>query len=65
MQRSHTVCGNADKNCPVFPGKSEIIHHGFDDPPHLAQNLTDEDDILKIYKRVALEIKDWVSALGF
>ncbi len=27
-----TVCDNAQQTCPVFPGKSEVIHVGFDDP---------------------------------
>jgi len=31
-----TVCGHANENCPLFPGKTEIIHVGFDDPPKMA-----------------------------
>ena len=31
-----TVCGHADENCPLFPAKTRVIHHGFDDPPKLA-----------------------------
>lgn len=27
-----TVCGHADENCPFFPAKTKVIHHGFDDP---------------------------------
>ena len=27
-----TVCGNAQETCPVFPGKTEVIHVGFEDP---------------------------------
>ncbi len=27
-----TVCGNAQETCPIFPGKTEVIHVGFDDP---------------------------------
>ena len=27
-----TVCDNADKVCPVFPGKVERIHWGIEDP---------------------------------
>ena len=30
-----TVCGHADENCPIFPGKTKIVHVGFDDPPKL------------------------------
>jgi arsenate reductase len=27
-----TVCDNAKESCPVFPGKTERIHWGFEDP---------------------------------
>lgn len=27
-----TVCDNASDKCPVFPKKTTVIHHGFDDP---------------------------------
>ena len=27
-----TVCGNAEKNCPIFPGISQRMHWPFDDP---------------------------------
>ena len=27
-----TVCGNAQKTCPVFPGKHEKIHWDLEDP---------------------------------
>ena len=28
-----TVCGHANQHCPMFPGKTKVIHVGFDDPP--------------------------------
>lgn len=28
-----TVCANADKDCPLFPGKVTRYHWGFEDPP--------------------------------
>ena len=31
-----TVCDHAHESCPVFLGKTRIIHVGFDDPPRLA-----------------------------
>ncbi len=30
-----TVCDSAHESCPVFPGKTKVIHVGFDDPPKL------------------------------
>lgn len=27
-----TVCSNAKDNCPIFTGRVEVIHVGFDDP---------------------------------
>jgi arsenate reductase len=54
-----TVCSDAHETCPVFPG-GEIIHVGFDDPPRLSKDLT-EEDTLKAYRRVRDEIKDFIS----
>ena len=58
-----TVCGHADEHCPVFPGKTKVIHHGFDDPPKLAQHARTEEEILAPYRRVRDEIKAYVAAL--
>jgi arsenate reductase len=58
-----TVCGHADENCPVFSGKTKIIHHGFDDPPKLAQNAVSEEDALRHYRRVRDEIKACIATL--
>ena len=54
-----TVCGHANENCPVFFGSPKVIHVGFEDPPQLAQNLIDEEDILNQYRRVRDEISDF------
>ncbi|MDC1026390.1 arsenate reductase ArsC [Candidatus Thioglobus sp.] len=27
-----TVCDNASQTCPIFPGKTELVHLGFEDP---------------------------------
>lgn len=58
-----TVCGHANENCPVFPGKTKIIHTGFDDPPRLAENAETEDEVLDCYRRVRDQIKDFVETL--
>jgi arsenate reductase len=51
-----TVCDHAYENCPYFPG-SKIIHIGFQDPPFLTKSMTDENQILDIYRKIRDEIK--------
>lgn len=58
-----TVCGHADETCPVFPGDTRKIHHGFDDPPKLAANATTEEQTLAPYRRVCREIKDFIESI--
>ncbi len=58
-----TVCGHADKHCPVFVGNTKKIHHGFADPPQLAQGENDEERILEIYRRVRDEICEYVKTV--
>jgi arsenate reductase len=54
-----TVCGHANEKCPVFFGAPKVIHVGFDDPPKLANGLTNEEEILSHYRRVRDEIKNF------
>lgn len=58
-----TVCDHAHESCPVFPGKTKLIHVGFRDPPHLTKKLTDETKILNIYRGVRDEIRDFIISL--
>jgi arsenate reductase len=58
-----TVCDNAHESCPMFPGKTKIIHVGFDDPPRLAKEARAEEDALNCYRRVRDEIKSFVENL--
>ena len=58
-----TVCGNAHENCPYFPAKTRVKHVGFDDPPFLTKDMTDEDAILDVYRRVRDEIRTFVETL--
>lgn len=57
-----TVCSDANENCPIFPG-GKIIHVGFDDPPRLTSQMNEEEEILKVYRRVRDEIKQFVENL--
>jgi len=58
-----TLCGDANDNCPVFPGKTKVMHFGFEDPPKLAEGAADEEEALGHYRRVRDEIRDFVSKL--
>lgn len=57
-----TVCDAAKETCPYFPG-GEVIHVGFQDPPALTKAMTDEEEILKVYRRVRDEIENAIKAL--
>lgn len=59
----YTVCGHAGENCPVFHGKTKVIHHGFDDPPKLAKDAKTEGEALGHYQRVREEIRAWITGL--
>ncbi len=58
-----TLCDDAQQSCPFFPAKTAIIHHGFDDPPQLAENSRDEEEAMGHYRRVRDEIKAYVETL--
>jgi len=58
-----TVCDSANESCPMFPGKTKIVHVGFDDPPRLAKEAKTEEETLNIYRRVRDEIKAFVEKL--
>ena len=58
-----TVCGHADETCPVFPGSTRKIHHGFDDPPKLAASAQTDQEKMLPYRRVCLEIKAFIESL--
>lgn len=55
-----TVCGHADENCPVFPGKTKVIHHGFDDP---AKAEGTEEEKPAVFRRVRDEIRAFIETL--
>ncbi len=58
-----TVCGHANEHCPMFPGKTRVIHVGFDDPPALAKGVVDEREVLNIYRRVRDDVRQYVESL--
>jgi len=58
-----TVCGHADKSCPILPASVKVIHHPFDDPPRLAKEVDDEEAKLDCFRRVRDEIRAFVEGL--
>ncbi len=58
-----TVCGHAHENCPFFPGKTKVIHRGFDDPPYLASDASSDEEAMPHYRRVRDEIRAYVETL--
>jgi arsenate reductase len=53
-----TVCDNANESCPVFPGKTERIHKGFEDPP--AQGVGSDAYRLNVFRRLRDEMQEWI-----
>ena len=49
-----TVCGNADQECPTYPGQFHRHHWGFEDPAHAEGS---EDEVMETFRKVRNEIK--------
>jgi arsenate reductase (thioredoxin) len=58
-----TLCDDADENCPFFPAKTKVIHHGFDNPPKLAAGSKSEEEKISHYRRVRDEIREYIENL--
>jgi arsenate reductase len=56
-----TVCDHAHESCPLFSGKTKVVHVGFDDPPRLAKTARTEEEALGHYRRVRDEIRAFVA----
>ena len=50
-----TVCANAEKNCPVFPGQVIHLHWPIEDP---VGAIGDEDKIIEAFRSVRNELAD-------
>ncbi len=44
-----TVCDQAQQQCPIFPGDTEVIHVGFPDP---AKATGTEAEVLAVFRRM-------------
>lgn len=52
-----TVCDNAAKTCPFFPGK-KVIHKNFKDPSDFVGS---EQEKMKAFRKTRDEIKEWIN----
>lgn len=60
-----TVCGHAHENCPLFPGKTKVVHVGFDDPPRLSKDAKTDAEALPHYRRVRDEIRHFIATMDW
>lgn len=58
-----TVCGHANEHCPIFPGKTKVVHAGFEDPPKLTKDMPDGEAKLEVYRRVRDQIRRFVETV--
>jgi arsenate reductase len=58
-----TVCDHANETCPLFRGKTRVVHVGFDDPPRLSKDAKSDDEALPDYRRVRDEISAFIEGL--
>lgn len=58
-----TVCGHANETCPFFPGRTKVLHVGFDDPPKLAAACETDEERLDCYRLVRDKVKEFIQTL--
>jgi arsenate reductase len=52
-----TVCDNAKKVCPVFPGANKNLHKSFPDPAAIKGT---EEEKLECFRKVRDQIHNWI-----
>ena len=55
-----TLCDHADEKCPIFSGKTKVIHKPFEDPTFVVGNT---DEIMRAFRRARDLIRDFVETL--
>ena len=55
-----TLCDNAAENCPVFSGKTRIVHKPFDDPYFASGS---EEQIMATFRKVRDDIRTFIETL--
>ena len=56
-----TLCDNAAKTCPLFPGEGKIIHQGFSDP---AAAEGSREERLELFRKVRDELKEYIRSFS-
>ncbi len=62
-----TVCDNAAKNCPIFPGKALRVHWSILDPASVlksssSEKAVTEDEVLQVFRKIRDEIGQKIKA---
>ncbi|MCX5784625.1 MAG: arsenate reductase ArsC [Elusimicrobia bacterium] len=55
-----TLCDSARESCPLFPGRTKVLHYDFDDP---ASARGSETEMVAVFRRVRDQIHDFIAAL--
>ncbi|MFA5291582.1 MAG: arsenate reductase ArsC [Phycisphaerae bacterium] len=55
-----TLCDNAKESCPVFHGKTKLVHRPFSDPSFLTGS---EEEIMDAFRKTRDDIRDFVMTL--
>ena len=55
-----TVCGNAHESCPIFAGKTKVVHVGFEDP---AAATGTPEEVLAVFRKIRDQIRDFIVTL--
>ena len=55
-----SVCNNASRHCPVFPGGTKVIHKGFDDPSEITGT---NKEVMAEFRRIRDEMKSFIESL--
>ena len=58
-----TVFSHTELSFSVFPGKTQVTHANFDDPPSLAKSAKSEEEALSYFRRVKDEIRIFIEIL--
>jgi arsenate reductase len=56
-----TVCDNAKESCPIFPGKTVVVHQNFEDPAAVGGS---EEERLAAFRCVRDLLREYLKGFG-